>query len=295
MPSEWPRGRVVSDLPRARVEEPWGGAALPREPLAGAAADRGWWPVVWDAAQGVGACMSTRCGGVSAAPWDGFNLGAAVGDNPAAVRENRRRFEAHIGARPVWLRQVHGSRVLRLDASCLGSGREDEVPEADAAWTNVPGLACTIQVADCLPILLAAPQGRGVAAAHAGWRGLAEGVVEATLQALCDGVGCSAVQLVAWLGPCIGARQFEVGADVLHAFGATPDGPSPDFVPRFAADGSRRWLADLAGLARSRLMRAGVGRIGGGGGCTVEDRARFFSYRRDRITGRQAAAVWIRT
>lgn len=294
MPSERPRGRAESGPPPTGVEGAWGGPALPRQLPAGAATDRSWWPVVWDAALEVGACMSTRCGGVSAAPWDGFNLGVAVGDDPAAVRENRRRFQAHIGARPVWLRQVHGRRVLRLDASYLDGGREQESPEADAAWTDVPGLACTIQVADCLPILLAAPRGRGVAAAHAGWRGLADGVVEATLQALCGGTGCSPAQLVAWLGPCIGPRQFEVGADVLHAFGATADEPSPEFVPRVAADGSARWLADLAGLARSRLSRAGVGRIVGSGGCTVEDREHFFSYRRDRITGRQAAAVWIR-
>lgn len=258
---------------------------MPSEDASSAA---GWLGVDWGAAPRVGAAMSLRPGGVSAAPWDSLNLGAAAGDEPLAVHENRRRFAAHIAARPVWLRQVHGARVLRLDESLA----EGEAPAADAVWTDVPGLACTIQVADCLPVLFAAP--RAVAAAHAGWRGLAGGVVEAALQALCTGAGCSPVEVVAWLGPCIGPRQFEVGSEVRLAFGVAPDEASPYFVPRTAADGSKRWLADLAGLARLRLQRAGVGRVDGGGWCTVEDRSRFFSYRRDGITGRHAAAVWIR-
>jgi polyphenol oxidase len=148
-----------------------------------------------------------------------------------------------------------------------------------------------VLVADCLPVLLAAPQARGVGAAHAGWRGLAGGVLEATVQALCDATRCEPGELQAWLGPCIGPRQFEVGADVLAAFGTAS---AARFVPRARADGSMRWLADLPGLARDRLHGAGVRQVSGGAWCTVEDGSRFFSFRRDGVTGRMAAAVCIR-
>lgn len=243
----------------------------------------------WPGAAGVGAAMSTRAGGASRAPYDRLNLGAAVGDEPAAVDENRRRFVAAIGAQPVWLCQVHGRRVVRI-------GRADTAGaaiEADAAWTDEPGMACTVQIADCLPVLLAARDGRAVAAAHAGWRGLAAGVVEATVSALCEGVGCAPSSLVAWLGPCIGPRQFEVGADVLHAFGVAPGAEvGTAFVRRRTAEGGLRWLADLQRLAREQLQRAGVREIAVETACTVEDGSRFFSYRRDGVTGRLAAAVW---
>lgn len=262
---------------------------MPSDAPALAAADL-LWPQ-WDADVRVGAVMSMRAGGVSTAPWDRLNLGSAVGDDAAAVAENRRRFESLIGARPLWLRQVHGCRVLRASAACLDA----EAPQADAAWTDEPGIACIVQVADCLPVLLAAPAGRAVAAAHAGWRGLAGGVLEATLQAVCDAASCAPAELAVWLGPSIGRRQFEVGADVLRAFGQDPQSADPRrFVPRRAADGSLRWLADLPGLARERLARLGVRRISGGAWCTVEDRSNFFSYRRDAVTGRMAAAVWLR-
>jgi len=249
------------------------------------------WPQ-WQAVPGVGALMSTRAGGVSRAPWNSLNLGVAVGDDPLAVAENRRRFVARIGAQPLWLQQVHGSRVVRASAALAAA----EVPQADAAWTDEPGVACVVQVADCMPVLLAAPEGRAVAAAHAGWRGVAGGVVEAALSALCEAAGCAPQDVAVWLGPCIGARRFEVGADVLQAFGASPQHADPRrFVAGPAAgDAAPRWLANLPQLARDRLQRAGVHRISGGGWCTVEDRARFFSYRRDGVTGRLAAAVWIR-
>lgn len=257
-----------------------------------------WLRPQWPAAQRIGALMSTRAGGVSQRPWNSLNLGDAVGDDPLAVAENRRRFVAAIGARPVWLRQVHGDRVVRATAGlaqAIGATDADP-PQADAAWTDEPGVACVVQVADCLPLLLAAPEGRAVAAAHAGWRGLAGGVVEAALASLCAGAGCDAEDVVAWLGPCIGPRRFEVGADVLQAFGESPTEPDERrFVlgPRVAADGASRWLANLPQLVRERLARAGVNRISGGDCCTVEDGARFFSYRRDGRTGRLAAAVWI--
>lgn len=246
-------------------------------------------PVAWAAPAGVGAWMSTRAGGISAAPFDSLNVGTAVGDEPAAVAENRRRVAEAIGAAPVWLRQVHGARVVRVDPADL----DREPHEADAAWTDTAGVACTVQVADCLPVLMATRCGRGVAAAHAGWRGLAGGVVEAALGALCEGTGVPPAQVVAWLGPCIGPRQFEVGADVVTAFGESPDGPDPRrFVARARADGSPRWLANLPQLARERLARAGVTQVDGGAWCTVEDASRFFSFRRDGRTGRLVAAVW---
>lgn len=235
--------------------------------------------------------MSLRGGGTSAAPWHSLNLGVAVGDDPAAVATNRSRFAAALGARPLWLRQVHGSQVLRL----RGDEDSDHLPPADAAWTTEAGVACTVQVADCLPVLLCAADGRAVAAAHAGWRGLAGGVLEATLLALQQGAGVAAPQVLAWLGPCIGPRQFEVGADVLLALGHNPAAPDAErFVPRARPDGSPRWLAHLPLLARDRLQAAGVVHITTADECTVEAASRFFSFRRSGVTGRMAAAVWRR-
>lgn len=243
----------------------------------------------WDAPAAVGAACSQRLGGVSEAPWDSLNLGGAVGDAAKAVAHNRQLFAKALGADPVWLNQVHGTHVLRLGRADLGA----QTPTADASWTDEPGLACAVLVADCLPLLLATSDGRAVAAIHAGWRGLASGVVEATIQAMSDGVGASAADLVAWLGPCIGPRQFEVGADVLEAFAAGSDSTaSLRFVHRPRPDGTAKWLADLPGLATDRLRRAGVRRISASSLCTVEEASRFFSYRRDGVTGRLAAAIW---
>lgn len=244
----------------------------------------------WPVPPGVKAAMSLRGGGVSAAPWDQLNLGLGAGDDAAAVAENRARFALAIGAHPVWLRQVHGIHVLRLSGA---HPKRDDGP-ADAAWTTEPGLACTVQVADCLPVLLAARDGRAVAAAHAGWRGLSAGVLEATLQALQHGAGVAPCDVLAWLGPCIGPRQFEVGEDVLRAFGQTPGSvDAASFVDRPRPDGAARWLANLQHLARLRLAAAGVSEISQARSCTVEDRSRFFSFRRDAVTGRLAAAVWL--
>lgn len=249
--------------------------------------------VEWPAGPRVGAWMSTREGGTSPPPWSGLNLGVAVGDDPARVAANRAEFAAALeGARPVFLRQVHGTRVVRLSAADLEAATPHE---ADASLTTEPGIACTVQVADCLPVLLAAPDGRGVAAAHAGWRGLAGGVVDASVAALCEAAGCAPGELVAWLGPCIGPRQFEVGAEVVAAFGGDAADPQR-FVPspRAHDDGRPRWLAHLPQLARERLAALGVTRVSGGAWCTVEEASRFFSFRRDGVTGRLAAAVWLR-
>jgi YfiH family protein len=241
---------------------------------------------------GVGALMTTRSGGVSRGPYASMNVGAAVGDDPGDVAANRGLLGAATNAAPVFLRQVHGSRVVRVTAADAAAGAT--VHEADAAVTTVPGVACVVQAADCLPVLLMAPRGLAVGAAHAGWRGLAGGVVEAAVAAVADGAGCAVEELAAWLGPCIGPDAFEVGADVLAAFGVGVDCASAAAAARrFRAKERGKWLADLAGLARDRLHAAGVRDVGGGCWCTVADPARFFSYRRDGATGRMAAAIWI--
>jgi YfiH family protein len=244
----------------------------------------------WDVDARVGALMTTRLGGVSAAPWDTLNLGKSSGDDADAVASNRARVAVTSGVTHVYMSQVHGDRVLKLDSSTAQGTHT-----ADAAWTDQPGLACTVMVADCLPVLLAAAQARAVGAAHAGWRGLAGGVVERTVDAVCKGASCEPRDLVAWLGPCIGPDAFEVGPDVLEAFDTEPapvTGARFRYQPR--ADGQARWRADLAGLARDRLHAIGVQRVGGGIWCTVTDRSRFFSFRRDGVTGRMAACIWIR-
>ena len=253
------------------------------------------WPAGWLPATGlppqVAGLMTSRQGGVSAAPFDSLNLrppglrGDAV-DAPAAVWENQRRLAAVLGgAQPVYLDQVHGTAVVRLTAASLG---QTPLPQADASITTEPGLACTVLVADCLPVLLATADGQAVGAAHAGWRGLAGGVLEATLAALQDASQQPASQMHAWLGACIGPQRFEVGPDVREAFG---DAPQACFVP---TGQPAKWWADLPSLARWRLARAGVGRVSGGHWCTHSDASRFFSYRRDRVTGRHAAVIWRR-
>ena len=246
------------------------------------AAHADWLVPAWQAG-GVGALMTTRRGGVSAAPFDSFNLRAELGDDADAVAANQALLARAAGAAPVFVDQVHGAGVVRLGRADTAAGAPRHT--ADASLTTEPGIACAVQVADCLPVLFAAPGARAVAAAHAGWRGLAAGVLEATLRALCKAAPCRAGEVQIWLGACIGPRQFEVGADVLAAFG----GPSP----RFVAGAAGKWRADLPGLARDRLQAAGARHIGGGEWCTFSDRSRFFSFRRDRLTGRMAALIWI--
>lgn len=243
-------------------------------------------PLDWELPSRVGACMSSRRGGVSQGPYASLNLGDHVGDDPAAVAANRAAWAGCLeGAQPLWLRQVHGCEVVRAtEALCAAPS-----PEADGCWTTEPGIACVVQVADCLPVLVAAVNGRAVGAAHAGWRGLAAGVLECTAEAVARAAGCGPEALTCWLGPCIGPRQFEVGAEVVAAFGG-----GARFVSRPRPDGQMRWLADLPGLARDRLAAAGVYQVLGGTWCTVEDASAFFSFRRDRVTGRQAAAIWLR-
>lgn len=243
----------------------------------------------WPAVPGVGAAMSLREGGVSRGAWAALNLSYSVGDEAAAVTENRRRFETALPARVCWPWLVHGADVVQLQAD---TPHQAEKP-ADGCWTTERGIACTVTAADCLPVLFALRDGAAVGAAHAGWRGVVGGVLEATVAAMCAGTGAAPGDLQAWIGPGIGPRRFEVGEDVLIAFGRSPDAPDVErFVPTADARGQRRWLADLPRLARERLGAAGVACITDSGLCTVEDPSRFFSHRRDRIGGRMAVAIW---
>jgi YfiH family protein len=234
--------------------------------------------------KGVHYFCTTRAGGVGTAPHDTLNLGLRAGDQPEAVAENRRRVLAMLPAEPLWLRQVHGARVVDADGPL-----EDE-PAADASVTASRDRPLAIMAADCLPVLIADSGGRVLGAAHAGWRGLAGGVLENTLQALrrkCP--EASAWQ--AWIGPGIGPTAFEVGQDVLDAFAAGGPDAAELFQPRPGHPG--KWLADLPGLAALRLARAGVGTVHRSGLCTVSDREHFFSYRRDGETGRMAMLAWL--
>ena len=227
---------------------------------------------------GVRAAVSLRTGGVSAGRYASLNVGDHVGDDPELVRTNRDRLRAALGlpAEPLWLEQVHGTDVARF--AC------EQRPRADAAVALAPGQVCAVMVADCLPVLLADREGTCVAAAHAGWRGLAAGVIERTVEAL----HVNPSRLVAWLGPAIGPEAFEVGPEVRQAFLADDPQTTVDFRP---GEGDR-WLADIFTLARRRLVRLGIRDVSGGGFCTVSEPARFFSYRRDGVTGRFAALVW---
>lgn len=243
----------------------------------------GWLQPDWPAPAGVRAAVSTReVAGVSMAPFERFNLGSRCGDVPEAVAANRAAVTAMLGLprAPRWLRQVHGIDVAPFD----GSEGEDE-PEADASVTHARGEPLAILTADCLPVLFCAADGGEVAAAHAGWRGLANGVLEATLRRM----RAPSAQVMAWLGPCIGAASYEVGAEVREAFVADDAAAAACFEPTRPG----HWLCDLAGLARRRLERAGVCAIHGGGFDTLVD-ARFYSYRRDAArSGRFATLIWL--
>jgi len=257
----------------------------------------------WQVA-GIGALMTTRAGGCSAAPFDSMNVQKGGGDASEAVARNRARLAEAIGRTPVFICQVHGTSVVRLTPADAVPGAP--IHTADASVTTDPDIACAIQVADCLPVLFAAPEARGVGAAHAGWRGLAAGVLEATIDTLCEAARCQPGELQAWIGAGIGPTRFHVGADVVEAFGGvgstassaarTPaNGRSPGdtSTARFVPEAHGKWLANLPLLARDRLQAAGVRSITGGTWCTVSEPSRFFSFRRDRVTGRMAAAIWL--
>ncbi len=260
----------------------------PRVAAAIAAAGLDWLVPDWPAAAVAEAFSTTRAGGVSAGRHATLNLAANGTDDPAAVAENCRRVQAYLPSPPVWLEQVHGRAVLRVDATTAVAARV-EAPVADAAVTATPGVVLAIRTADCLPVLFADRNGRAVGAAHAGWRGLAAGVLEATVAALGD-CGVPATRLCAWIGPGIGPEAFEVGDDVRAAFGAADAGADAMFTPTAAG----KWLADLPALARRHLAACGVADVGGGGACTWTDGARFYSFRRDGETGRHATFIWLR-
>ena len=231
----------------------------------------------WPAPAGIRACVTTRAGGVSVAPFDSFNLGDHVGDDPVAVAHNRHRLTHIFDVQPAWLSQVHGVVVAPANPELI--------VEADASWTATPGIACTAMTADCLPALFCDRAGTRVAAAHAGWRGLAGGVLEATLAAL----AVPASEVLVWLGPAIGPLAFEVGSEVRDVFLADHPQAASAFVPSANAG---RFMADIYALACLRLAACGVTAVYGGGFCTVTD-PRFYSYRRAARTGRFASLVWL--
>lgn len=256
----------------------------------------------WRVSPRVRALMTTRAGGVSLPPYGrwtdgreaagGLNLGLHTGDDPAHVAENRRRLLSFAGTQAAWLEQVHGDTIVRAEQVLT----EPAPMRADASVTAEPGVACVVMVADCLPVLLCDEEGRAVGAAHAGWRGLAAGIVEKTARRVADLAERDASGLHAYLGPAIGPQAFEVGDEVREAFLAAAEPAERDatanaFVAR--ADTRGKHWADLYALARLRLARLGVTRVTGGEYCTVAARDRFYSYRRDRVTGRMAAMIWL--
>lgn len=263
------------------------------------------WP---DLPAGVGVMSTLRSGGVSLGRYGagrtlggsgaldsaagiadghggGLNLGLHVGDDPTAVEQNRGLLRAHLPAEPAWLAQVHGTRVLDLSSEY----QQQVVPEADASIACRPDRVCTIMSADCLPVLLADCRGTQVGAAHAGWRGLAQGVIEQTVAAM---RASGADQLTAWLGPAIGPQAFEVGIEVRRAFAHLGPQAEAAFIP--VPGKADKFLADLPGLARMVLRRSGVTQVSGGQDCTVSDPTKFYSFRRDQVTGRMASLIWIR-
>ncbi|WP_145599083.1 purine nucleoside phosphorylase YfiH [Yersinia alsatica] len=234
----------------------------------------------WPAPASVKACSTTRHGGISEFPYDSLNLGTHVGDIAATVITNRQRLveQGQLPQMPVWLEQVHGTRVLHLDGSAISD------VQADAVYSRVAGQVCAVMTADCLPVLFCSLAGDEVAAAHAGWRGLCAGVLEQTMAQF----NAAPSSIIAWLGPAIGPQQFEVGEEVKQAFIDIDTQAAAAFIPA-----GTQYLADIYLLARQRLQAAGIHAIYGGDHCTVSEKQQFFSYRRDGITGRMASLVWL--
>jgi len=232
----------------------------------------------WPAPPGVRSLITTRNGGVSTGAYATFNLGLRTGDDEAAVHANRQLLRAWLPQDPKWLRQVHGAKVVVADG--MADSRE-----ADASIARNPGTVCAVMIADCMPVLLCDEAGTVVGIAHAGWRGLSLSIIE---NIVCK-MGVAPGGLLAWLGPAIGPDAFEVGSDVREAFLAANPAAAEAFTPYRAG----KWLADLFKLARQRLACCGVQRVLGGGLCTHRDAARFYSYRRDQVTGRMAALIWL--
>lgn len=237
-----------------------------------------WLHADWPAIARVHTLITTRNGGVSQPPYASLNLGTHVDDSAESVSANRALLRAHLPAEPAWLNQVHGTQVLRAEQA-------NHAPDADASFTRQSNTVCVIMTADCLPVLLCDRQGTVVGAAHAGWRGLCNGILEATIAAM----GVEPGDLMAWMGPAIGPDAFEVGQEVRSAFMEHHSSSDSAFTPI----GDNQYLADIYLLAKQRLHRAGVAAVYGGGRCTVIERDQFFSYRRDRRTGRMASLIWL--
>ncbi len=231
----------------------------------------------WPAPSGVRALSTTRRGGVSIAPWQSFNLASHVGDDPQAVAANRALLRRELPAEPVWLEQVHGIR-------CVDSALTSMDRKADASFTRQRGIVCAVLTADCLPVLLCDDRATVVGIAHAGWRGLAAGVIEETVAAMRE----PGRHLLAWLGPAIGPQAFEVGGEVRDLFVAGDRRAENAFA---AANG--KWMCDIHRLARLRLDALGIERVSATDRCTVGDEESFYSYRRDGVTGRMASLIWL--
>jgi YfiH family protein len=234
-----------------------------------------WIAADWPAPAGIRAFTTTRAGGVSSGPWATLNLGMHCGDEPAHVQANRDRLGQYLPARPQWLRQIHG-RIVREHGGSVTAPEE-----GDALVAFAPGRVCAILTADCLPVFLCSDEGDRVAVAHAGWRGLAAGILPETVNAL----DWESPRLMAWLGPAIGPQAYEVGADV--------EGTLAGIEPAAFRRHGNKWLLDLYRVARTQLQRAGVERVFGGDLCTFSDPERFYSYRRDGKTGRMASVIWL--
>jgi len=246
----------------------------------------------WPAPPNIESAVTTRGGGYGSGPWSSFNLGDHVGDDPDVVAANRGKLaaELRLTRRPVWLTQVHGTDVLNFDPSPRGDDVSGVI--ADAACTRTAGVPCVILTADCLPVLLCDRQGTVVAAAHAGWRGLAAGILRNTVASM----ACESGDILAWLGPAIGPDAFEVGEEVEQTFRAEAlDARHRTAIGRCFTTGTRpgKYFGDLYALARAELSALGVKEIYGGGFCTFRERDRFFSYRRDGQTGRMASLIWL--
>ncbi len=236
----------------------------------------------WPAPKNVKAISTTREGGVSLAPFESFNLGGHVGDNLDHVHRNRQQITAFTESEPYWLNQIHSPRVVDL-----ASLNTNEVVDADASYTNLENQVSIVMTADCLPVLLCSQDGSEVAAVHAGWRGLVDGIVENSVRKFRH----PASHLMAWLGPAIGPEKFEIGGEVRDAFVAI----QPEAIDAFVPAPNGKWLANIYHLATLRLHSVGVTAVYGGDRCTVTEKETFFSYRRDGQTGRQASLIWLTT
>ncbi len=232
----------------------------------------------WPAPANVRALVTLRHGGISAPPYASLNLGDHVGDDPLAVAANRARLRDMLPSEPVWLNQVHGVGIVNA-ADAAG------IPPADGSYSRIPGTVCAVLTADCLPVLFCDRAGSVVAAAHAGWRGLANGVLEAAVHSMAVDAG----EILAWLGPAIGPQSFEVGDEVREVFMRF----APEAELAFRPHNDGKWLADIFLLARQRLARVGISQVSGGGECTYRDHERFYSYRREGTTGRMGALIWL--